>query len=1337
MKCTDEMSLINWTIVKLIALNAKGLTDNTKVRQLIAFLREQRADLAILGESHLAGEKQDRLKQRFSNIGWVHNCPKGNAAGITIAVLNPEKIPLESVAVEVADAEGRILGVSLNTEGKTLRVMGIYGPNPENESVAYYEGLREHVERWTPHVIAGDFNKVPHARDRNPPRGEPKRVVEALSQVFEGKGYIDGWRKNNPTSLEFTYWSSNELYSASRIDRVYVLPSTFQQSAHWGITYCPNFTDHAGVTVEINPGGTVEIGKGQWMLSLSALGHKAMDTEVESYLDKAIPKAMEGIRRKGGESTYLLNEGIDPKAKAEDLAAFFHGLRQTVMRAQKRLTRLKSSKLEKARKRVKWVDTIPRTRKNARRAKVAIANLQALEELRAEDKSITRSERWGRANQSSKKDFWRLGRAGQSDRLIRGLYNAKGKVRRSKKGMLKAAKTFYKDLFKERKTSEAAQDELIALVQPADFSSTSSPVDESEVWGVIKSWKKGTCPGIDGLRYELFDKYKLYKVNEFTLVSVLTAWVTLYLEYDKYGVTVTDEVAQGAIRIMHKKGDKLDLANYRPLTMTNSITKLLTGVINNRLMPIFQECIGPHQTGFMPGRSIFDNIKLAQSAIDVAQQRGSPLFMIFLDQVKAYDRVDYKYLWKILWKYGVPEGVIGCIRGLYEAATNTVNVNGFETDPFPMEGGVRQGDPLSCLLFNAAIEPLARLIELEPKIDGLKDSLGNVHKVMMYADDTTAIATKLRAVKALLRRYKVYAEATGADLNIGKTEILAVVPEGYEVPEVYHGIRVVKNGTIKYLGIPVGVGVKPEQIWKDMAKKIQKRVERWEARHLSRWTRVRVAATVLESTLWHHLRCLPARGADIEMLQRVIFRYVWKRPPGTRCAGPIRNLHALRNKDEGGLGLLDIGTMHKALALSWIKALEQGWKNPTLKPVWYDLMVELFLHNAPQWALAVLDRPWVQQWRKRESYPISIQHFWQIWKDFRVPYTEPGEREELLKINFWFHPTLYNARNGGIKWHAPCWRAMLAGNKRVGPVKSIKDLLDLEKSPAPQSWKSAAVRIRREFRESWQTLIGTDGGAAAPEEDPTVQDNGTAAAAEGAIPVDSNNKARYIALLSHSLGRAKEGRADLLRSFRSLCLRDGISLHISDKNIWRMTTNDRDDYPPFQDLYWALLIGKLRTGEPWMPNDGICPCCDTLQTAEHLFWKCPLAQVAWGEVQRLWGLIDASVDLAFPTRWAGLLLTGYTHTKGQFKEIGNRKRWRALFTEMIWSLWVTRCEWSFGEVPDITVSAILRRFRHRIRTRVLGDRLRCLDSHQTGSEGPDYWVVWNRLKGDLTVPDWL
>src|ERR1700742_4196250 len=92
---------------------------------------------------------------------------------------------------------------------------------------------------------------------------------------------------------------------------------------------------------------------------------------------------------------------------------------------------------------------------------------------------------------------------------------------------------------------------------------------------------------------------------------------------------------------------------------------------------------------------------------DIAEENG---ILVALDQEKAYDRIDHEYLQKTLKHMGFPPRFYNSVKYLYTGAKTSVMINGELSSPFTVTRGVRQGDPLSCLLFNLAIEPLACML---------------------------------------------------------------------------------------------------------------------------------------------------------------------------------------------------------------------------------------------------------------------------------------------------------------------------------------------------------------------------------------------------------------------------------------------------------------------------------------------------------------------------------------------------------------------------------------------------------------------------------------------------
>jgi hypothetical protein len=112
----------------------------------------------------------------------------------------------------------------------------------------------------------------------------------------------------------------------------------------------------------------------------------------------------------------------------------------------------------------------------------------------------------------------------------------------------------------------------------------------------------------------------------------------------------------------------------------------------------------------MKGRKIEDQVKLAKLLLNYAEAAEEDGLIVALDQEKAYDRINHTYLLRVLQHMGFLPRFCNTIKSLYTNAETVVMVDGEISESFIISRGVRQGNPLSCLLFNLAIEPLACLI---------------------------------------------------------------------------------------------------------------------------------------------------------------------------------------------------------------------------------------------------------------------------------------------------------------------------------------------------------------------------------------------------------------------------------------------------------------------------------------------------------------------------------------------------------------------------------------------------------------------------------------------------
>ena len=598
-------------------------------------------------------------------------------------------------------------------------------------------------------LILGDFNRVESAIDRNPHRKDDLRVVQALESLRAARGLVDGWRETHENVLQYTYTGTGQLMSSSRIDRIYCTPSLFLKSDTWKIHSQPLFTDHSAVSVNVSPKAQIKMGKGLWRMNTKRFDHSMFRKPVIRALKNGLA-AISTMWKKDNSSF----APVLPVAGPRTLALFSEMMDEIVAvatRAQRNIAKAMGRCVRKYQRKVRVLEGQRRSRRTVNKLRATKAKLRAFELKDKEDREMlvkAKSIEIGPENA----EFWIEKDTVIGDRVIHGLRKPDGKITRKPEKMLKVAKDFYTDLFSQAETNPVSQDMILRRLPSGNFAGLEGAATTAEVKAVVAGWATGRTPGTDSIPLDFFKKFKdTKKKSSFTFLEVMTIVVTILIETTKYNCKMPVQWSEGCIKIMFKKGDLTDIANYRPLSMINTIYKLVTSVILNRLSGPFASCIGSHQTGFMAGRSIFDNIKQAQALIDRADQTGSPLYIALLDQKKAYDMVDHSFLWKALAKYGVPEMLIQAIQWAYEGAKSRVEINRFLTDPIDLTRGVRQGDPLSCLLFNAVIEPLALLIKDCGRLPGLTDKGGRVHKVSMYADDTAVFLTRLQEFKVVTK----------------------------------------------------------------------------------------------------------------------------------------------------------------------------------------------------------------------------------------------------------------------------------------------------------------------------------------------------------------------------------------------------------------------------------------------------------------------------------------------------------------------------------------------------------------------------------------------------------
>jgi hypothetical protein len=247
------------------------------------------------------------------------------------------------------------------------------------------------------------------------------------------------------------------------------------------------------------------------------------------------------------------------------------------------------------------------------------------------------------------------------------------------------------------------------------------------------------------------------------------------------GKDYVDTINSGFLNMqltIHKRDDPLEMKNWRPITLLNVDYKIATRCISGRLLKVISSVVSDDQTCGIPGRFIGCNVASIRDIVHYAAVGDIPMGLLSLDQEKAFDRVDWSFMHRTLSSMGFGPSLCGWVRLFYTGVSSAVLVNGYISEFFDLSRGVRQGCPLSALLYVLTAEVLACNIRACYRNRGvsLPSDPSQQAKISQYADDTVIICTTDDSVVASFEVYAQYEKASGARINASKSKGLWLGP---------------------------------------------------------------------------------------------------------------------------------------------------------------------------------------------------------------------------------------------------------------------------------------------------------------------------------------------------------------------------------------------------------------------------------------------------------------------------------------------------------------------------------------------------------------------------------
>lgn len=314
----------------------------------------------------------------------------------------------------------------------------------------------------------------------------------------------------------------------------------------------------------------------------------------------------------------------------------------------------------------------------------------------------------------------------------------------------------------------------------------------------IVQMERNKAPGPDGFPAEFYQTF--WNVIKFDLMALFTQLQSGELPLYKLNF--------GVITLLPKE-DAIQIQQYRPICMLNVSFKIFTKVATNHIAGIAHQVISLTQTAFMPGRHILEGVVVLHETIHELHRKKLDGVLFKIDFEKAYDKVKWPFLQQSLRMKGFDPIWCDWISRLVQGGSVGIKMNDDIGHFFQTQKGLRQGDPLSPLLFNIVVDMLAILISWakeDGRVGGLISHLveGGV-SILQYADDTILFLehdlAKVINMKLIL---SIFEQLSGLKINFHKSEIFSF-GKAKDEESSYKSIFGCDSGSlpIRYLGIPV------------------------------------------------------------------------------------------------------------------------------------------------------------------------------------------------------------------------------------------------------------------------------------------------------------------------------------------------------------------------------------------------------------------------------------------------------------------------------------------------------------------------------------------------------
>ena len=889
--------------------NVQGLKNNNKRKSICRLLNKENYTFCALQETYLQSTDVSALKKEWKGV--IHYAEgKGRSKGL-LTLFNKN---LEPNQIYLKETKDRFIISEIKRGESKITVINAYAPCDEREKILFLEELTEAIFRNVSNtneiVCLGDFNIVANNKtDIISGNKHKEHIVQKFKEWFLALNLFDAWRECHPLEKQYT-WCRQSI--ARRLDYIFV-----GETLKTKIDECEiiNFglSDHKLVKCRIINN------KQKSYNSFYKLNTTLL--EDQNYINMIKDFIASFNNKENGLNPHLNWELL--KAEIKGISQQFSAYKESNKRNEENTIRHELRRLEE-----EFIDNPNDLKKINERIQLQ-KKLEIHELQKTRGAQIRAKIKWIEEGEKSTNFFLNLERSRQERNTIQKLTKGNGETLTSDTDIIQEFKKHYENIYKETNHGVIFIDRALlftnSLIIPQVVEEAKltceAEITLDELHAALTLLKNGSSPGPDGIPCEF---YKCFW--EDIKVPFLKS-----LEFSKSEGRLSPTQRQGTFTLIHK-GNNLprdEVTSFRPISLTNADYKILSKFLAIRLKKSLESIIHKNQFGFMKGRLISKALRTIDDIIQHEVNNDTHSMLLSIDYAKAFDTISVEWILSSLALFGFGENFIGWIKTILADRLANIKNGGCLSEFFSLERGVRQGCPISPLLFIIAVEILAISIRQEKNIKGIQikgqSNQTVTIKVLQYADDLTLWLKNVIDYREVLSKIKQFSAFTGLCLNEKKTKAMKLSK---------YPTRSTEEANIQFVDKIAILGItfcnsKPaielEENWGPRIDSIERTLNLWAKRDLSIIGKIIILKTFALSKLNYVIDSIGLPHDTLQRLNRMFFQFIWKKKFSNKRAIEKISRKVLCNQyKDGGLKMFCMFDIQDAATLQWAESLLVG-----------------------------------------------------------------------------------------------------------------------------------------------------------------------------------------------------------------------------------------------------------------------------------------------------------------------------------------------------------------------------------------------------------------------------